>query len=325
MHDAAGRCVQIAENGSTPSYSGNAIKNFIWCGSERCEQRDYSNAVVSQYSGFGQRNSSTNYYYAFDHLGSVREVTSDGGTVQGAFGFDPYGNMTVLVGSFKPDFGFTGIYQHSRTNLALTLFRQYNPALGRWLSRDPLGEAEGLNLYGYAGKNPISYVDTLGLDVWTMYDPRGVGHVGNLVGNPSTGYLYLSKTSKPSDFRFYKTLREFRADRQVDVNLRRYKSGVYIPRSRSQDAAMALWGAAHLQDYDVLRSNCVDFSVGLLKAGDLPDFGRKPGTGEPAVSAPVDFILDVKEWAVSDEGKRLRALPIDPSTSLGPIEEAENK
>jgi hypothetical protein len=40
--------------------------------------------------------------------------------------------------------------------------------VGCWLSRDPMGEAGGLNLYGYVGNNPISFIDPLG-NVW--YDP----------------------------------------------------------------------------------------------------------------------------------------------------------
>jgi uncharacterized protein RhaS with RHS repeats len=34
---------------------------------------------------------------------------------------------------------------------------------GKWLSRDPIGENGGLNLYGYVGNNPISAIDPLGL------------------------------------------------------------------------------------------------------------------------------------------------------------------
>jgi RHS repeat-associated protein len=42
-------------------------------------------------------------------------------------------------------------------------FRVYDPSSGRWLSRDPIGEAGGENLYGFVGNNPLGAVDALGL------------------------------------------------------------------------------------------------------------------------------------------------------------------
>ena len=39
----------------------------------------------------------------------------------------------------------------------------YNPSSGRWLSRDPIGERGGVNLYGFVRNNPVSLVDLLGL------------------------------------------------------------------------------------------------------------------------------------------------------------------
>jgi hypothetical protein len=41
--------------------------------------------------------------------------------------------------------------------------RYYNPALQRFISEDPLGFAGGINLYGYAYNNPLSFRDPLGL------------------------------------------------------------------------------------------------------------------------------------------------------------------
>jgi uncharacterized protein RhaS with RHS repeats len=38
-----------------------------------------------------------------------------------------------------------------------------DPTVGRWISRDPIGETGGINLYGYVGNNPISLWDPLGL------------------------------------------------------------------------------------------------------------------------------------------------------------------
>ncbi len=74
--------------------------------------------------------------------------------------------MTKVSGDLNADFGFTGDYYDSATGLSLTMYRTYDPNLGRWLSRDPSGEAGGLNLYGYVFNNPISYIDPLGLAVY---------------------------------------------------------------------------------------------------------------------------------------------------------------
>ena len=40
--------------------------------------------------------------------------------------------------------------------------RFYNPGLGRWVNRDPLGEAGGMGLYGFVQSNPIRNLDSVG-------------------------------------------------------------------------------------------------------------------------------------------------------------------
>jgi RHS repeat-associated protein len=65
------------------------------------------------------------------------------------------------------DFGFTGHYYHSPSALHLAPYRAYDAMLGRWLSRDPILEQGGINLYGYVGNNSTKNRDPSGL-VWGM-------------------------------------------------------------------------------------------------------------------------------------------------------------
>jgi len=58
---------------------------------------------------------------------------------------------------------FPGQYHDRPTGLYYNQFRHYRPYLGRYLTPDPIGLAGGLNLYGYAGQNPVSRLDLLGL------------------------------------------------------------------------------------------------------------------------------------------------------------------
>jgi RHS repeat-associated protein len=59
---------------------------------------------------------------------------------------------------------------HSPSGLNTTWYRIPSAELGRGLSRDPLGEQGGLNLYRYVANNPIGFLDPSGLcgDSWTI-------------------------------------------------------------------------------------------------------------------------------------------------------------
>ena len=48
--------------------------------------------------------------------------------------------------------------------MVLAPFRAYNPYLGRWITRDPIREKGGINLYAYVKNSPISLYDILGFD-----------------------------------------------------------------------------------------------------------------------------------------------------------------
>jgi len=142
-----------------------STKQFVWIpgDTQPAEERDGTNTVTKRYYPDGVQIGAANYYYTRDHLGSIRELTDSSGTVQARYDYDPYGRRTKLSGSLDADFGFTGHYYHQPSALHVALFRAYDADLGRWISRDPIEEAGGLNLYGYVANDPINDTDLLGL------------------------------------------------------------------------------------------------------------------------------------------------------------------
>jgi len=53
--------------------------------------------------------------------------------------------------------------------LVYYLYRFYDPALGQWPNRDPLGETGGINLYGFVGNDGINKIDAFGLSWLKSY------------------------------------------------------------------------------------------------------------------------------------------------------------
>jgi RHS repeat-associated protein len=189
-YDGLGRWVQDIEWQSGVPVSTN---KFLWCGTELCEERDYTGTnVIKRFFGEGEQMSGTNYFFTRDHLGSIREMVDGGGTIQARYDYDPYGQRTQISGSLDADFAYAGYYYHSVSGLYLTLYRGYDSGLGRWLNRDPIGEAGGLNLYGFVGNNPINRIDPNGLWGIAFGNNSGSSYFNLGWGNPS---LYFSPSS----------------------------------------------------------------------------------------------------------------------------------
>jgi len=125
---------------------------------------DGGTTVLRRYFGSqGFQDSGTNYFYTVDHLGSVREVIDQSSTLRARYDYDPFGRRTKLAGDIDADFGFTGHWVHGPSGLQLALHRAYDADRGRWLSEDPRGLADGLNLYAYVHNRPTGAVDPEGL------------------------------------------------------------------------------------------------------------------------------------------------------------------
>ena len=80
--------------------------------------------------------------------------------------YGPFGEAVRASGSmagYNP-FEWSTKYTDAETGLNYYGDRYYNPSTGRWISRDPLGEAGGINLYTYVSNSPTNILDVLGLD-----------------------------------------------------------------------------------------------------------------------------------------------------------------
>ncbi|MCG3128345.1 MAG: hypothetical protein CHACPFDD_03229 [Phycisphaerae bacterium] len=114
------------------------------------------------------------FVHFYDANGNVTQLIDlSSGSAAAKYEYDAFGNELVRTGTFATSnrFRFSTKYTDASTDfagegtdgLSYYGFRYYSPRLGRWMSRDPIGEAGGVNLYGFASNDPLDEVDTLGL------------------------------------------------------------------------------------------------------------------------------------------------------------------
>lgn len=164
VYDSSGS--RLAEK----SAGGAILKYALWDGASiLAEYTNYNYsiypAVIHHQEGYSRWLGPTagTYFYTRDHLGSIRELADVNNNIVARYAYDPFGRRYQTAGIESADIGYTGHYYHAPTGLWLTHFRAYDAEMGRWLSRDPIGENGGMNLYGYVANNPVNSVDLLGL------------------------------------------------------------------------------------------------------------------------------------------------------------------
>jgi RHS repeat-associated protein len=126
-----------------------------------------ANGLVSRRVG------TTSTFYVYDPQGSVAQRLDGSGNVVSSDLYDAYGARKY--GTSNDPYGYcgqwgyytdaesAGLFGNGSAPLILCTHRYYDPANGRWLTRDPIDYAGGINLYGYVGGDPVDGSDPNGL------------------------------------------------------------------------------------------------------------------------------------------------------------------
>ena len=109
-----------------------------------------------------EQNSNGEFLPVYDGNGNIIAYKNSNGKTIAAYSYDPFGNVISHIGmdftykfSTKPQDDLSGMYYYG--------YRFYQPNIGRWINRDPIGESGGGNLYGLVGNDSINGFDYCGL------------------------------------------------------------------------------------------------------------------------------------------------------------------
>lgn len=103
------------------------------------------------------------HYYANDHLGTPQKMVGAAGAVNWASRFKAFGAALVQTAHISNQLRLPGQYIDRETMFHFNYFRYYDPDRGGYMRSDPIGLDGGLNIYAYAGSNPVRYIDQKGL------------------------------------------------------------------------------------------------------------------------------------------------------------------
>lgn len=106
------------------------------------------------------RSGGTYSYYLNDHKGAPQKLVSSNGAIVWSMSCNAYGETVVdPASSVINPLRLSSQYYDAETGFHHNWFRNYDPELGTFLSRDPMGESEGFNLYAFCYANPVGFMD----------------------------------------------------------------------------------------------------------------------------------------------------------------------
>src|SRR5919109_261689 len=218
-YDLSNRLASTVNAGTTTTYgydgdgkrlkmvSGATTTNYLWDINQDPPQlaleRDGTGALLRRYLYGAARISMTSggspFYYHYDGLGSVANLTSATGVTQWTYTYEPFGTtrtQTQGAGTTPPAnlMRFTGELIDTDTGLYHLRARQYDPGTGRFLSTDPamaMTLDPSVGAYVYVQNVPTMLVDPTGFLCFSFHcgweNTKAIGRAAvNVVSNPNT-------------------------------------------------------------------------------------------------------------------------------------------
>ena len=251
------------------------------------------------------------YYVHTDGLDTPRQVTRPADNVQMWTWFsDPFGTDAANpnpsgAGAFTENSRLPGQIFSGTAGLHENGFRDYDPAIGRYLESDPLGLAAGINTYSYVGANPIAHSDPLGL-----LDPNGWS--GAAARAAAKGVATDASLGGPAD-----PVGDAAA---IGVTVGAFGFEAYLLCSK--DSRCDKKAAEIEASKDVVVSRYFELQYDrkelFTKAYDKPNLGKRAGTYLGHIKAFVDAQINLRNHIaeavamgcpVSEEARKWAAVP----------------
>lgn len=150
---------------------GKAVANYLYEGDQLIGEYSSAGALVRRYVRapgideplviYDGTSAATKTWLYADHEGSITATANAAGTPVTTLSYGPFGEPSTTTGVALR---YTGQQLDPDSGLYYYKARWYSPYMGRFLSPDPTGVADGMHLYAYVGNDPINYEDTFGLN-----------------------------------------------------------------------------------------------------------------------------------------------------------------
>ncbi|UDQ97755.1 RHS repeat-associated core domain-containing protein [Lentisphaerota bacterium WC36G] len=127
-------------------------------------------------------------YIADGNKNITQLIDMSSGSVANRYDYSPFGQLSLDNETVANVFKFSSEYAEKETGLIYYNYRYYNPVNGKWLSRDPIEEFGGYNLYGFIGNDVISFIDVLGLGVFIITEKDDIKINDNRPSDEEAGF-----------------------------------------------------------------------------------------------------------------------------------------
>ena len=151
--------LQVAEcdlTGETPAL----VRSYLWDPSEPQATRVLA---MTRWEANGTQ-VKEHLYCMHDAMKNVTSLFGEARGRRALYEYRPYGGLVTSEGNMAQEnkFRFSCEYMDDELGLIYYNYRHLNPRDGRWISRDPIMEQGGWNLFAFVGNNGVNRWDYLG-------------------------------------------------------------------------------------------------------------------------------------------------------------------